>query len=196
MPGFGVGLAQPARLLEQQHAETVETGVAQCQAVLGFVHAEAAGAAGAGGEKNVAIDDFLLAQALFFQILQVLNQVSDGKIGGIALAVVAVLLARLEGLYVGSRHGFGAVAQAFERAMHQLFVLPCQPAKQQRGIAALFLRERPFHRLLEVVGLPLGNPGFLLQALALFAQALLDHVLDRISDLDQVGGRCSFGSTV
>ncbi len=62
--GFGVGLVQAARLLEQQHAEPVETRVAQRQAVLGFVHAEAARAAGAGGEEDVAVDDFLLGQAL------------------------------------------------------------------------------------------------------------------------------------
>ena len=59
--GFGVGLAQAAGLLEQQHAEAVEPGVAQRQAVFGFVHAEAARAAGAGGEEHVPVDDFLLA---------------------------------------------------------------------------------------------------------------------------------------
>ena len=55
---------RPPRLLEQQHAETVEARVAQRQAILGFVHAEAARAAGAGGEEDVAVDDFLLGQAL------------------------------------------------------------------------------------------------------------------------------------
>ena len=192
MPGFGVGLAQAARLLEQQHAEAVEPGVAQRQPVLGFVHAEAARAAGAGGEEHVPVDDFLLGEALFFQALQILHQVADGKIGRVALAVVAVLLAGLEGLHVGSGHGFGAVAQSFERAMHQLFMLPGQPAEQQRGAAALFPGERLLHRLLEVVGLALDEAGFLLQALALFAQSLLDHVLDRVTDLDQIRGRGSF----
>ena len=132
--GFGVGLAEPARLLEQQHAEAVEPGVAQRQAVLGFVHAEAARAAGAGGEEHVAVDDFLLGQSLLFQALQVLHQVADGEISGVALAVVAVLLAGLEGLHVGRGHGFGAVAQSFESAVHQLFVLPGQAAEQQRGV--------------------------------------------------------------
>ena len=62
--GFGLGLVQAAALLEQQHAEFVEARVAQRQPVLGFVHAEAAGAAGAGGEEDVAVADLLLGQAL------------------------------------------------------------------------------------------------------------------------------------
>ena len=57
--GLGVGLAQPARLLEQQHAEAVEPGVAERQPVFGFIHTETAGAAGAGGEKHIPVDDFL-----------------------------------------------------------------------------------------------------------------------------------------
>ena len=177
--GFGVGLAQPAGLLEQQHAEAVEPRVAQRQAVLGFVHAEAARPAGAGGEEHVAVDDFLLGQPLLFQALQILHQVADGEIGRVALAVVAVLLAGLEGLHVGSGHGLGTVAQAFERAMHQLFVLPGQTAEQQRGMGALFLGERLLHRLLEVVNLALDEAGFPLQAGALFGKPLLDNVFDR-----------------
>ncbi len=186
--GFGVGLAQAAGLLEQQHAEAVETGVAQGQAVLGFVHAEAARSAGAGGEEHVAVDDFLLGEALLFQALQILHQVADGEIGRVALAVVAVLFAGLEGFHVGSGHGFGAVAQSFERAMHQLFVFPGQTAEQQRGAAALFRGEGLLHRLLEVMRLALDKAGFRFQARALFAQALLDDVFDRGADLDQVGG--------
>ena len=139
-PGFGVGLAQAARLLEQQHAEAVEPGVAQRQPVFRFIHAEAARAARAGGEEHVAVDDFLLAEALLFQALQILHQVADGEIGRIALAVVAVLLAGLESAHVGRGNGFGTVAQAFERAMNQLFVLPGQPAEQQRGVG----RARPW----------------------------------------------------
>ncbi len=129
--GFGVGLVQAAGLLEQQHAEAVETGIAQRQAILGFVHAEAAGSAGAGGEEDVAVDDFLLGEALLFQALEILHQVADGEVGGIALAVVAVFLAGLEGPDVGRGHGFGAVAEAFQGAMDQLFVLPGEAAEEQ-----------------------------------------------------------------
>ena len=146
--GFGVGLAEAARLLEQQHAEAVETGVAQGQAILGFVHAEAARSAGAGGEEDVAVDDFLLGQALLFQALQILHQVADGEVSGVALAVVAVFLAGLKGADVGGRHGFGDVAEAFERAMDQLFVLPGEAAEEKGGPAALFPGERMLYRAL------------------------------------------------
>ena len=190
--GFGVGLIQAARLLEQQHAEAVESGVAQRQPVLGLVHAEAAGTAGAGREEDVAVDDFLLGEPLLFEALQILHQVADGEIGRIALAVVAVLLAGLERVHVGRGHGFGAVAQSFEGAMHQLFVFPGQAAEEQRGAAALFGGEGLLHRLLEVMSLALGEPGFGFQAGTLFRKSLLDDVFDGGADLDQVGGGHGF----
>ena len=65
--GFGVGLGEAAGLLEQEHAEAVEAGIAQGQAILGLVHAEAAGSAGAGREEDVAVDDFLLGKSLLFE---------------------------------------------------------------------------------------------------------------------------------
>ena len=120
--------------------------VAQGQAVFGFVHAEAAGAAGAGREEDVAVDDFLLGNALLFQRLQILHQVADGEVSGIALAVVAVLLARLERLDVRGGNGFGAIAEAFEGAVDQFLVLPGQAAEKQGGLGALVLGEVPLLR--------------------------------------------------
>src|SRR5205085_8937485 len=117
------------------------------------VHAEAAGAAGAGGEEDVTIDDFLLRYTLLFQALQVLHQVAHGEISGIALAVVAVLLSGLEGAYIGRGDSFGAIAQTFERAVHQLLVLPGQTAEQQRGIRTLIRGKGLLDRSLEMVGL-------------------------------------------
>ena len=128
-PGLGVGLTQAAGLLEQQHAESVETGVAQRQPILGFVHAEAARSAGAGGEEHVPVDDFLLGQSLLFQALQILHQVADGEVSGIALAVITVLFAGLKRAHVGGGHGFGDVAEAFERTVDQLLVLPGKAAE-------------------------------------------------------------------
>ena len=182
--GFGIGLAEAAGLLEQEHAETVEAGVAQGQAVLGLVHAETAGSAGAGREEHVAVDDFLLGEPLLFQVLQVLHQVTDGEVGRVALAVVAVFLAGLERLDVGSGHGFGPVAQTFQGAMHQLFVLPGQTAEQKRGVAPLFLGERFLLRLLEMMGVALDESGFLLEAGPFFREPLLDRVLHGGADLD------------
>ena len=163
-PGFGVGLAQAAGLLEQQHAEAVEPGVAQGQAVFGFIHAEAAGTAGAGGEEDVPVDDFLLAETLFFEALEVLDEVADGEIGRIALAVVAVFLAGLERLHVRGRHGLGAIAESFERAMHQLFVFPGETAEQQRGVRALLLGEGLFLRPFEMMDLALSEGRLRLRA--------------------------------
>ncbi len=72
--------------------------------------------------------------------------------------------------------------------MHQLFVLPGQPAEQQRGVGALVPGERPLLRALEMVEVALLQAGFPLQAGALFGQPLLDDVFDRIADLDEVRG--------
>ena len=52
-------LLEAAGLLEEHDAEAVEAGVAERLAVLGDVHAEAAGAARAGGEEDVVLDDVL-----------------------------------------------------------------------------------------------------------------------------------------
>ena len=73
--GFGLGLVQAAALLEQQDAELVKPGVAQGEAVFGFIHTEAAGAAGAGGEEDVAVADFVLGKTL---VLQGLAQTGRG----------------------------------------------------------------------------------------------------------------------
>ena len=167
-PGFGVGLLQTAGLLEQEHAEAIEPGITQGKAVLRFVHAEAAGTAGAGREEHVAVDDFLLRDALFFQRLEVLNQVTDGEVSGITLAVIAVFLTGLEGRNVRSGNGFGAVAETFERAVDEFLVFPRESAEEERGLSALSLGEMVFGGALEVVNFTLDDTGLLLQAGALF----------------------------
>src|ERR1035437_9664966 len=162
--GFGVGLGQAARLLEEEHAKAIEAGVAQGEAIFGFIHTESAGSAGAGGEEDVAVDDFLLGNALLFQGLQVLHQVADGEAGGIALAVVAVLFAGLERLHVRGGNGFGAIAEALQGAVHQLFVLPGKSAEQEGGLGALVPGEVTLGGTLEVVDLARYHTGFALPA--------------------------------
>ena len=116
--GLEVTLLEAALLLEQQHAKAVEAGVTQGQAVLGLVHAEAARPAGAGGQEDVAVDDLLGAHALdVAQVLDELHEVADGEVGRVALPVVAVLLAELEGVDVGGRHDRGLVAERLEHAL-------------------------------------------------------------------------------
>src|ERR1019366_5356076 len=187
--GFGVGLGQAAGLLEEEHAEAIEAGVAQGEAIFGFIHAEAAGSAGAGGEENVAVDDLLLGNALLFQGLQVLDQVADGEVGGIALSVVAVLFAGLERLYVRRGNGFGAIAEALQGAVHQLFVFPGESTEEEGGLGALVPGEVTLGGTLEVVDFACGYAGFALQAGAFFGEALLDGGLEGGADLYEVGRR-------
>ena len=176
-------------MLEQQHSETVKTGVAQCQTILGFVHAKAARTAGAGGKEYVAVNNLLLGHALLFKALQVLDHIAHGEVGGIALAVVAEFFAELESVHIGRGNHFGLIAQAFQRAVYQLLVLPRQATEKQRGLAALFLGEHLLLRLLEVVNFLLNHSGFFFKPGPLFGQALLDDQLDRVisrrPDLDQ-----------
>ena len=72
--------------------------------------------------------------------------------------------------------------------MDQLFMLPRQSAEQQRGVAALFPGERLFGGPLEVMGLVFLQPGFPLEAGALFGKTLLNHVLHGRTNLDKRGG--------
>ena len=152
--GFRFRLVQSARLLKQQHAESIKARVAQCQAILGFVHAEAAGAAGAGGEENVTVNDLLLGQALLFQASGQTAQGCHGEVRGVALAVVAVFLAELEGVLVGDRQGFALVAETFQSAVDKLFMLPGEAAEENGGVIALGFGKGALHRLVELLNLP------------------------------------------
>ena len=187
--GFGAGLVKPSALLEQQHAEAVIAGVAQRQAVLGFVHAEAARATGAGGQEDIVVDNVLPLHARAFERLQVLHQVPDGEIRRIALAVVAILLAELERAHVGRGHHLALVSQAFDGAMHQLLVFPGEAAEQQRGARTLLGCEWTLDGLMETVDFLVDNAGFLLQPGAFFGHALLNQLFHG-SDLHQSDLRC------
>src|SRR5690606_31641388 len=87
------GLAEPALLLEQHHAEPVEARVAQRLPVLGDVHAEAARPARPGRQEHVVFDDLPGGEALLVaQVDQELYEVADREIGRIALRAVTELL--------------------------------------------------------------------------------------------------------
>ena len=83
-------------------------------------------------------------------MLDILDEVSNGEVGRIALAVVSVFLAELEGALVGHGEGLHLVTEAGERRMDELFVLPGEPAKKDGGFAALLLGKRALNRLVEV----------------------------------------------
>ena len=177
--GFRFGLVQPARLLKQQHAEAIKSRVAQRQTILGFVHSEAAGPAGAGGDEDVAVDDLLLGQAFLFQVLDKLHKVADGEVGGIALSIVAILFAELEGLLVGHRDRLALVAEAFQRAMDQLFVLPGEAAEENGGVVALGLGKGALDGLVELLHRPLLQPRLFFEAPSFVFELLADQLLFR-----------------
>jgi hypothetical protein len=62
-------------------------------------------------------------------LLEVLHQIPNREIRGIALAVVAKLLARLKCVDVGRGQRLGFVAEAFERALDQPLVFPGESAE-------------------------------------------------------------------
>src|SRR5690606_15391807 len=96
------GLRETALLLEEHHAEAVKARVAERLAVLGRVHAEAAGAAGTGRQKDVFVDDLLGRHALLVaEMDQDLDQVPHREIGRITLPAIAELLADAERIIVG-----------------------------------------------------------------------------------------------
>ena len=170
----GCGL-DPFLLLEQQDAEAVEAGVLQREAVLGFVHAEAAGAAGAGGEEDVIIRRCRRGDMpCFLQALQILHQVADREVSRVALAVVAELLSELEGVHIGRGHHVALVSRALEDGLNHLLVLPGKPAEQDRDFVALLGREGPFDRLTEMVYL--YEAGVLAQAHSLGCQPQRDLI--------------------
>ena len=63
-----------------------------------------------------------------------------------------------------------------------------RPPNSSVVLAALFRGEGLLHRTLEVMDFALDETGLLLQARTFFGKALLDDVLDRGADLDQIGG--------
>ena len=68
-PGLAGRGLDAVGLLEEQDAESVEPGILDAEPVLGFVHAEAAGAARTSREEHVAVDDRLAGHAAGFQTL-------------------------------------------------------------------------------------------------------------------------------
>jgi len=133
-------------LLKDEHAKAAEAGVVQSIAILGFIHAKAAGAAGAGREEDVALRDFFLSQSAFPQLLQVAHQAANGEVGWVALAVVAVLLAGLEVGAAGHREAPAMVAGTLKDGEDQLFMLPGESADEDGDVVTLGQCERQFFR--------------------------------------------------
>ncbi len=134
-PGLAGSRLDSVAVFEQQHAEAIEAGIFQREAILRLIHAEAARAAGAGGEENVVIQNLVARHPFFLQELEILHQVAHGEISRIALAVVAELFAGLEGGDIGHGQFFAAVAAALKDGANQIFVLPGEAAEQNRDLS-------------------------------------------------------------
>ena len=85
-----------------------------------------------------------------FQALQVLHQVAHGEVRGIALAVVAVLLAQLEGRDVGHRQNVAAISAAFKHRLDHPLVFPGQATEEDGHLVALFRGEGLFDGAMKV----------------------------------------------
>ncbi len=101
-------------LLEEQDAETVEACILQCEPVLCLVHPKAARPTRSCRKENVIVQDVIAGDSLLFEALEMLDEVSHCEVGWIALAIVAVFLARLEIRDVGRGNHLALVTGALE----------------------------------------------------------------------------------
>src|SRR5258706_1835998 len=139
-------------VFEQQHSEPVKSRILQRKAIFGLIHSESARATRSRGEKDIVIQNLLAWDTLLLQKLEILHQVSHREIGRITLPVIAKLLSRLESGNVRDRKLLAVVAATLEHRANQVFVLPCEPAKQNCDAVALLRLERPLDGPVEVTG--------------------------------------------
>src|SRR5262249_42078682 len=102
-----------------------------------------------------------------------------GKVRRIALPVVAILLAKLEGGDIRHGQDLALVAAALEDRLDDALMLPCQSTEQNGDLAALLGAERPLHRTLEVTDRAAVQPHHAGQAAA-FLRHLFLNLLFRL----------------
>src|SRR5262249_38442272 len=160
---------------KQRGAEATEPGLPRREAIRGPVQAEGAGAAGSRREEDVVVENLLARNAFLLEELEILHQVAHSEIGGIALAVVAEFLARLEASDIRHRQFLALVSAALEDGADQVFVLPGKTTKQDGDVATLLRRECPLDGAMEVRGLI--QPREFAQADSFRFQTLLNFVI-------------------
>ncbi len=123
-------------LLEAEDAEAIVSGCIQRGAELRFIHAEAAGAVGAGGEEQVVAHN-LFARLGPLQPPQILNQVADREVRRIAKTIAAVFFADLvrQAIRLGKPLCFQSAAP--QHRLDHAFVLPGEATEQNGDMAAL-----------------------------------------------------------
>ncbi len=153
-------LADAVVLLEADHAEAVEAGIAQREPVFGGIRAEPAGAAGAGREKDEAVHNLRPGHAGQFHLAEVLDQAPAGEVSGAALPVVAVLFSDMESRLVRGGERLALVPGTVKNGFDELVVLAREAAHEDRGCLPLDCAERPFLRPAEVLpGRPAVRQG-------------------------------------
>ena len=136
-------LAQAALLLEQEDAEAVESRVAQRLAVFGHVRAEPARAARPRGQEDVLADNLVDRHVLAVaQVHQVLHEIADGEVRGVALGAVAEFLPEPKRIGVGHVERLDRVAEPRDCGADDLVVREREPSEQDSRRVAVRARER------------------------------------------------------
>ena len=161
-------------LLEKQDSKLSEPRILQRHSILGLVGAEAARPAGSRSNKNVIGNDFLAGKTSCFLRPQELDEVADGEVSRIALAVVAILLAGLEGGHVGVRQPLEAIAAAAKHGFNEALVFPGKASEKNGDAVAFFRGEGPLQGAVEVLDGFLDQPRSLLQPRPLRQHAASD----------------------
>src|SRR5262249_61822126 len=121
--------ARPRRRRKTHHGDASNPQSAHPRTSPPLKHPKRPRPAGARREEDMVVNDRLARLALLLQPLQELHQIPNREVSGIALAVIAVLLAGLKSRHVRNRKGLALIPQAFERPVNQLFVLPGETAE-------------------------------------------------------------------
>jgi hypothetical protein len=80
---------------------------------------------------------------MIFQGAQVLDEIADGEICGIALAVIAEFPAKGKGLHVWIGQHLAAIPVGTEDGLDEALVLPGKTAEEDRDLVSLFGHEGP-----------------------------------------------------
>src|SRR6516162_9030646 len=124
--GFGL---DSIAVFEQQDAEPVEARVLKGEPVFRLIHAETAGAAGTGRKEHVVVKNLLARDSFSLEELEVLHQIADGEIGGIALPIVPEFFPDLKSRHVWHRQLLTTVTATLKHRANQVFMLPGKPAE-------------------------------------------------------------------
>jgi hypothetical protein len=84
-----------------------------------------------------------MRETLGLQRPQESDEVADCKVGRIALAVIAILLANLESSDVGVEQHLAAIAAAREHGFNEALMFPSEPSEKNGDPVTLFRSEGP-----------------------------------------------------